>query len=64
MVKHLWNCKAEVYCACTIVIAAHGAVRERFHLYLKKAGLEGSMKPLQKACLQGKVRIIRKVMDT
>ena len=35
-----------------------------FHLYLKKAALEGSILPLQKAFLLGKARIIRKVMDT
>ena len=47
-----------------IVIGALGTVSKRFHLYLKKAGLDGSILPLQKACLLGTARIIRTVMDT
>ena len=30
---------------------------KRSHLYLKKAGLNGSVLPLRKACLLGKARI-------
>ena len=34
-----------------IVIGALGTVSERFHMYLKKAGLDRSILPLQKTCL-------------
>ena len=47
-----------------IVIGALGTVSKRFHLYLKKAGLDGSILSLQKACLLETARNIRKVMDT
>ena len=48
----------------TIVIGALGTVSKRFHLYLKKAGLDGSILSLQKACLLKTARNIRKVMYT
>ena len=47
-----------------IVIGALGTVSKGFHLYLKKAGLDGSILSLQKACLLETARNIRKVMDT
>ena len=60
--KRLWNCKEVVL--VTIVIGALGTVSKRFHLYLKTAGLDGSILPLQKSCLLGTARIIAKMMDT
>ena len=61
--KRLWNCKEVVL--VPIVVGALGTFSKRFHLYLKKAaGLDGSILPLQKACLLGTARIIRTVMDT
>ena len=60
--KRLWNSKEVVL--VPIVIGALGTFSKRFHLYLKKAGLDGSILPLQKACLLGTARIIRTVMDT
>ena len=60
--KRLWNCKEVVL--VPIVVGALGTFSKRFNLYLKKAGLDGSILPLQKACLLGTARIIRKVMDT
>ena len=47
----LWNCKEVVL--VSIVIGALGTVSKRFHLYLTKAGLDGSILPLQKAYLLG-----------
>ena len=49
--KRLWNCKEVVL--VSIVIGALGTVSKRFHLYLTKAGLDGSILPLQKAYLLG-----------
>ena len=60
--KRLWNCKEVVL--VPIVVGALGTFSKRFHLYLKKAGLDGSILPLQKACLLVTARIIRTVMDT
>ena len=49
--KHLWNCKEVVL--VSIVIGALGTVSKGFRLYLTKAGLDGSILPLQKAYLLG-----------
>ena len=46
-VKRLWNCKEVVL--VLITIGALVRVSKLFHLYLKKAGLDGSTKPLEKA---------------
>ena len=54
--KRLWNEKVVLV---PIIIGALETVSKRFHLYLKKAGLDGSILPLQKACLLGTSRIIR-----
>ena len=45
-VKRLWNCKEVVF--VLITIGALVTVSKIFHLYLKKAGLDGSTKPLEK----------------
>ena len=39
-------------------------ISTRFHLYLKKAALEGRILPLQKAFLLRIARIVRNVMNT
>ena len=39
--KRLWNCKEVVL--VPIVVGALGTFSKRFHLYLKKAGLDGSL---------------------
>ena len=49
--KRLWNCKEVVL--VSIVIGALGTVSKGFRLYLTKAGLDGSILPLQKAYLLG-----------
>ena len=49
--KCLWNCKEVVL--VSIVIGALGTVSKGFRLYLTKAGLDGSILPLQKAYLLG-----------
>ena len=49
--KRLWNCKEVVL--VSIVIGALGTVSKRFRRYLTKAGLDGSILPLQKAYLLG-----------
>ena len=46
-VKRLWNCKEVVL--VLITIGALVTVSKIFHLYLKKAGLDGSTQPLEKA---------------
>ena len=46
-VKRLWNCKEVVL--VPIISGALVTVSKIFHLYLKKAGLDGSTQPLQKA---------------
>ena len=50
-----------------IVIGALGTVSNRFHLYLNKVRLDGSMQPLQRAFRSlgtaRKLIIIRKLMD-
>ena len=45
--KGLWNYKEVV--PLPIVIGALGTVSNRFHLYLNKVRLDGSMQPLQRA---------------
>ena len=46
-VKRLWNCKEVVL--VPITIGALVTVSKIFHPYLKKAGLDGSTQPLEKA---------------
>ena len=46
-VKRLWNCKEVVL--VLITIGALVRVSKIFHLYLRKAGLDGNTKPLEKA---------------
>ena len=54
--KRLWNKKVVLV---PIIIGALETVSKKFNLYLKKAGLDGSILLLQKACLLGTARIIR-----
>ena len=56
----MMNCKEVVL--VPIVIGALRTVSKRFHLYLTKAGLDGSILPLQRAYLRETARIIRKVI--
>ena len=49
--KRLWNCKEVVL--VPIVIGALGTFSKRFHLYLKKAGLDGSILPFTKSLFTG-----------
>ena len=58
--KRLWNC-AEVVLV-PIVIGALGTISKRFHLYAKKAGLDGSIVRLRGAYLLGTARVIGKMM--
>ena len=46
-VKRLWNCKEVML--VPITIGALVTVSKIFHPYLKKAGLDGSTQPLEKA---------------
>ena len=45
------------------VIGAFGVVSKRFKSYIASLDFDPGVQPLQKACLIGTARILRKVLD-
>ena len=61
-IKRLWNVR-EVKIV-PIIIGALGTIGKNFENWLKKIEIECSTELLQKACLLGTAKIVRKVLDT
>ena len=61
-IKKLWNMKEVT--VIPVIIGALGTINTKFETYIKKIGIECPTELLQKACLLGTARILRKVLDT
>ena len=61
-IKRLWNVR-EVKIV-PIIIGALGTIGKNFENWLKKIEIECNMELLQKACLLGTAKMLRKVLDT
>ena len=58
----MWNVKEVTI--VPLIIGALGTIGKNFEGWLKKIEIECSIELLQKACLLGTAKIIRKVLDT
>ena len=56
-------CKMEIVKVIPVIIGALGAVSKDFNKWMEKMELDLTVKMLQKACLLGTARILRKVFD-
>ena len=61
-IKRMWNVKEVTI--VPLIIGALGTIGKNFERWLKKIEIECSIELLQKACLLGTAKIIRKVLDT
>ena len=61
-IKRLWSCKSVAI--VPIIIGALGTIHENFNSRLKMLDLAVGVNILQKACLLGSAKILRKVLDT
>ena len=61
-IKRIWQCKEVTI--IPIIIGTLGTVNTNFKLWLKKLELKLSFRTMQKVCLLGSARIVRKVLDT
>ena len=61
-IKRLWKLKK--VSIVPIVIGALGTISHRFHDWLFKSKIECPVEMLQKVCLLGTAKILRKVLDT
>ena len=61
-IKKMWKCKKVT--VTPIVIGALGTIGVNLDKWLKKVGMEKYKDIMQKACLLGTARILRKVLDT
>ena len=59
----VWNTEVTKVYIIPIVIGALGIVTKNIVKYLEKIDFKPGLEPLQKACLLGTARIIRKVLD-
>lgn len=59
----VWNTEVTKVYIIPIVIGALGIVTKNVEKYLEKIDFKPGLDPLQKACLLGTARIIRKVLD-
>ena len=60
-VNKMWNCRNVTI--IPIVVGALGTVGKRLSQWLKRINMEDSFELLQKSCLLGTARIIRKVLE-
>ena len=60
-INKLWNCRNVN--TIPIVVGALGTVGKRLSKWLKRINMEDSFELLQKSCLLGTARIIRKVLE-
>ena len=61
-IKRMWNVKEVTI--VPLIIGALGTIGKNFERWLKKIEIECSIELLQKACLLGTAKIIRKLLDT
>ena len=59
----VWNTEIIKVYIIPIVIGALGVVTKNVSKYLEKIDFKPGLEPLQKACLLGTARIVRKVLD-
>ena len=59
----VWNTEVNKVYIIPIVIGALGTVTKNVAKYLEKIDFKPGLDPLQKACVLGTARIIRKVLD-
>ena len=60
-VQKIWNCRR--VSAFTIVIGALGTVSKHLKMWISKLGTPGIIALLQKACLLGTAKILRRTLD-
>ena len=58
-----WKNEVNKVIIIPIIIGALGMVTKNLRKYLKVAGVENGIEQLQKSCLLGTARILRKVLD-
>ena len=58
----MWNCKS--VSVVPIVFGAFGAVNKNLMVWVTKIGTPGILNLLQKPCLFGKAKILRRTLDT
>ena len=61
-IKRIWNCRSVKI--IPIIIGALGTISRGFEKWLKLLEMPCSMEILQRACLLGSGKILRKVLDT
>ena len=61
-IQKLWNCKS--VSVVPVVIGALGAVTENLMMWVTKMETPGILNLLQKACLLGTAKILRRTLDT
>ena len=61
-IKRLWDIREVII--IPIIIGALGTINCRFEEWISRIGIECPTELLQKACLLGRARILRKVLDT
>ena len=60
--QKMWNCKS--VSVVPIVFGALGAVTKNLMLWAAKIGTPGIWNLLQKACLLGTAKVLRRTLDT
>ena len=61
-IQKMWNCKS--ISVAPIVIGALGAVTKNLMMWVTKIGTPGILNLLQKACLLGTAKILRRTLGT
>ena len=60
----VWRGDVKKVIILPVIIGALGSVTERLQEELEKFGYRNGLETIQKACLLGSARIVRKVLDT
>ena len=61
-IQKMWNCKS--LSVVPLVIGALGAVTKNLMMWVTKIGTPGILNLLQKACLSGTAKILRRTLST
>ena len=61
-IQKLWNCRS--VSVVLVVIGALGALTENLMMWVTKIGTPAILNLLQKACLLGTAKILRRTLDT
>ena len=60
-IQKMWNCRS--VSVIPVVVGALGAVTKNLRMWIAKIGTPGIFNLLQKACLLGTARILRRTLD-